>query len=411
MPNWLIKNFKYSFKQVVQSKLTLLVFLISFLLNIFPSFFYPSSIELPYDDEPGYIGYGRIQFETLFIEWDLFSGIWQENFKGYGTPNPRLPAYIIGFFKYLADKINSSFFTTRMLMLSLAAGCSTLLYILVRLTVSNIAGIIAAELLLLNPIFQSIRDRMVYHIPLLFFTLLTLISLVKIKRNFKKAHNKKIYSRGILLGITISCHLYAIALWPVLLSALLVGIGRKFKESISIFFYVSLIAFSVFIITNPLLYSDLVGGIKCMTTGHVTMVKAGVAGCTKPDPDFSFIKYIITFPFILFRNPPFMMAGVKNQWPPSPSDYFFIGIGYLLFIRGMIKIISNRGNKRNIPLAFFFSIFSLISYIIISLPNDWWTMPKTFILNVASLIWIFSFNFMPLSSKITGKQIENSYQS
>lgn len=366
----------------------LAIYIFSFLL-ILPTVSYTRQKPWLCGDESGYMLTGRKIFRTFFLERDVSNPVWKERLDNYGKILPRMGMYVIGFLDILALKIQEFYkieylIILRTLIAFLSAACVVLLYLVIRINVSNFAGIIAAGMLLGNPYFRMVQTAVMLEIPMFFFALLALLSLVILEKKLQEGRPsvKLTALFGVFAGFAISCKLSAVALYPVFLFVMLAQL-RRFKKK-QIFLTIGLavaLGFGIFVISNPLLYRDFFEGIKTMTIGHIecrggrlTLFNTGS------------LKNFLLFPFIIFKAQLFDLNSITMVISVNGIDYMAAGAGYILCAAGIITAINR---KKITGCVWAFSCFAIMALIFLfSLDNCHYL--RLFFLPSVALIWVFT---------------------
>lgn len=364
-------------------------FLILSILTSLPLFISPSSSLHPeglLDDEGGFYPTGKILFRTFFIEHDFSSEVWKNSCGRYGSYYPRISLYVIGFFDHLAQKIHllidplQPVIIIKLCMAMLSAGSVLFFFRLIQVTASTRAAIFGASLLLVNPIFRDLQYRVLPEPPMVFFTMLSLLSFAYIDLRLK-SHTypwKWLIISGIAMGLAIGSKLHAFALVPV---SLLIFKRRMYDahwvKIIVAPILVLTLSFMVFVLSNPLLYSDFFYGMRMMTSNHVAVYGGGLFR------DLSKSFQFVTIPFILFQFYPFPF----DFWPVNLTigNLLSMVIGYILLIGSLIK---SSIKKDYLPLGWLAS--GLLFVFFVSSLRPGWSKVKIFILPVIALIWLIS---------------------
>ncbi|MBU1862885.1 MAG: phospholipid carrier-dependent glycosyltransferase [Candidatus Omnitrophica bacterium] len=384
----------------------LLLYCVSFLIIALPIIKYP--IEFPFQlegDELGFYQAGTFLFRVFFIEQDFSSNVWGKIFGNYGSCNPRVGLYIIGFFDLLASYFNSfvnavpKIVILRLLMATLSAGSVISLFILVRMTASLHSGIIAVALLLTNPIFRGFQCSILPDVPMFFFSLLSLIAFMHVEKNLKQHvfSWKWFFLSGICMGLAISSKLYAASLGACFFVIIVQNRNHaSFKKVLLGLLLVFGSSSAIFILSNPLLYTNIFQGIRILTTEHIAT--------HNPNRllNLQILKEIVTFPFVLFKRQPFIWS--RNVYYET-KEFSLIAIGYIIFGMSLIK---TRFKRDYLMLLWIASSISLIAFVMIFMPSGWLVF-KLFILPVIGIIWLISCNVPKLYEKVFMQYIAREY--
>jgi len=364
-------------------------------------------------DETGFLDVSRIYFKTLFIEKDIYSSVWEESYNHYGINNPKIPKYIIGFIDYITDTNIISQNKVRPLRFSLSflsAGCVLFFYILASKIYSPKIGYLSVFLLLINPIFMSIQYALIGLIPMLFFSLISLLFFYDIYGNFKKKIIpwKKIIFSGLFVGLAIGSKLYALSLvlffFFLLLSLKELNITTRVR--VFLVFFISL--FFIFYISNPSLYRYTLQGIRNMTVDQIIM---GADGSRKPI--INFIIYLLIYPLQLIRRGPYPLYGVE---PRYQGNMLLLLVNYFIIYSGFRFWWKHNKKKNKFLLLFFLSniIFTSLYLITFSFRNNKYIpIAYSFILLTLSIILFISpflldiLNLLYSYIQDAGKKLQN----
>ena len=315
----------------------IIVFIVSFLFIAVPIVCF-NDIYFYCSDESLFLQQGRDSFHVIFVERDSNRDFWMDE---YSRRNPRLALYIFGGLDVLAKNIHNIFHDVetliilKLLLSAIAAGCTAAFYLLLKTTLSQRAGIIASVFFLVNPFFKLIRSAVLLELLMLFFILWALLAIAFMEIKLKKGVPpwKTLSVFGVLAGLAISCKLYAFPLYPTFLFVLFSQRTRfKCNDSVKMLSWVLFLSIGVFIISNPILYHNFFTGMKDMTTGHLAN-KSGSVGLW----NFSGAKYILIYPFILYRRMNFNMNREVMLLYLYATDFITVFVGYVLLIGGLLR--------------------------------------------------------------------------
>lgn len=337
-------------------------------------------------DEGGFLITGILLSDCLFVKKDTKDSLWQKCLNNYGSANPRIGLYMIGLLSRLAQNISLAVDKTlfliilRLFLAILAAGCVTLFFCIIRITASARQAFFGAALLLVNPLFRSVQVAIYLEIIMCLFLFAALFYLARCDRALAagKPVFAGMFASGIFAGIALSTKLFAFVFYPVFFFLLI----RRRKEMTprEITGCIAMVlstAVLIFLVSNPLLYSDFFAGIKAMTTAHIAAHQGA-----SPLPNFAALKYLATYPFLMFQPLP----PALNTRPALPTgiEQAFVAVGYILALAGLLKAKKDNGS---LATAFFASCFVFFAFIVVSLPFSW-MVPKAFLLPAVSVIWL-----------------------
>ena len=344
-------------------------------------------------------------FTLFFSEHNFNDPIWRDGLVNYGCGDPRLAHYIIGAADYsffaLFPKIlgkKGYFFYLRFYMGLWAAAALFFFYLLVKKSVSEFAALCVLVLCLINPIFRSAQVAITYETILNLFMVISLLFLLGVERRFAFGKNALLGIVGfsIFLGLAMSCKITAMTLYPLVFLVFLMQ-GKKLSAKFEFFSLALIVLLScgIFYFTNPLLMTDFKYGMKMLfmdriTRGRIDSFKSLMK------PDLELLKALLTYPFVLFKPLAFEARGLI--WPKkiifdfSVTEKISMGIGYLLFVIGLIKASLNR---KYLPVMFFLSNF-VFFYVVFYLRGVPSLVPMHLLPLVLSILWIAGHCFMSL---------------
>lgn len=335
-------------------------------------------------DEIGFVETGRILFRTFFIERDFFSDVWLKSYNNYGVHNPRVGLFILGGMDILASTFFSSDKTIILRFLNAIFSALGVLFVFIftEKLWSRKAACVALALLLLNPIFSTVAISLTPDIHMFFFVAVSLVLLVSFDN--RTVFSKRHLLLSVCIGLAISCRLYAFCIYLTFCLMLFKkGNNVSCSRSLSLF-YTTFIAGCVFFISNPVLYSNFFTGIELMTIGHVESLTA--------DPiigQFSRIRYLFVYPYILLRYMPFDVCTEIAGTTITTLNYLSVFIVYWFVFKG-IKVCCYF--RRYLPVLFFLSAHVFIAYPLIVLGPDRLN-PKIFLLSGLSVICLVAGSF------------------
>jgi Dolichyl-phosphate-mannose-protein mannosyltransferase len=234
-------------------------------------------------DESRWIATSRY-FWTTFIERDVVGPAWQPNYLV--LTQPPVGRYLIGFGlwlqgwtpeqlngRYAADRSYQTnvaagnlpgpalLMAARRVSFVLAVGSALLIYGVAREMAGPVAGLTAFGLTVFNPLLSTLWTRALGEAPLAFFSLLALLLALKAVSRLSGPRVGPAVGAGVALGLATATKL----------SGILCGIGfaafAALRELVTWYrlrrvphvlpwLYLGVVAVSVFIFANPLLYPD-----------------------------------------------------------------------------------------------------------------------------------------------------------
>lgn len=350
-------------------------------------------------DEHGFVVAGSLLFNEFFIERDYSSDVWQQDLDNYGVHNPRVGLYILGGLNQFTNLLYSKFyfendnkiFLLRCFVSVFAAGSVLLIFLFFLKSEGKKTAFIAVFLLLVNPIFRSIQSALTTDIYMFFFFALSLFCLLIIDEFCQKRQwsFKWFLLFALAAGLAVSCKIYAVCIYFTLCLVLLKNFSRDmWQKNILSFLLVSFGILAVFVISNPLLYTDFFNGMYALTKGHVEVSEYPVI------LNVLELRHMFLSPYLLFRWNAFDIAGISNQEPMIFVDYVVIAFIYVFVIRGMFVCCMR---KRYLPVFLFVVSKLWIAYPIMAL-GYYWIIPKMFMITTVAIIYMVSVSFSDLLS-------------
>jgi len=356
-------------------------------------------------DEVLFLRQGQQIFQRTFTEKDLNGNCGGDAMV---RRNPRFALYILGGLDLAAQKTQKILYNVdrniirKILLAVIAAGSTTLFYLLVKTSVSQYAGMIAVMFLLINPYFQLISRSVLLELPMLFFTLCALLELVYLEKKLQYPLPwKSILRFGFLAGMAVSCKLYAFPLYP---SFLIIILSQKtkfvLKDRIKAVFLIVFCGLAIFVVTNSSLRHNFFEGIKDMTINHLSN-KNGGGIYTR---NYSGALNIFLYPFALFGQTPFTMSREIKLTDLRMIDFIGVFLGYLLLMYNLIKknFIVNK-----VAYVWGANSFIFMWLVMVSLPSCTY-ISKIFLIPSIDLIWIILGMFQDQQTNLNDKKAQSS---
>ncbi|MBI4845012.1 MAG: phospholipid carrier-dependent glycosyltransferase [Candidatus Omnitrophica bacterium] len=388
----------------------ILVFVVSFAVIstaiVYSSEFYAQDDCWYCWDEAGFLVAGDTFFSLFFIGHDFHSEIWKQQLNGYGSVNPRVSLYVLGFFSQLSKNFQKIFPQVEYLIIlkvfiALLSSLSTVLfYFLVRISVSSRAAVVAAGLLLCNPFFRSINTAVLLEAPMIFFMFSALLASVYLEDTLRRGFVcwKRTLITGVFTGLAISSKPIAVVLIPTItaiwfLNARQLGL-RKVIAGILSWLGASLF---IFIFSNPLFMFGFWNGIKELTVNHFQRHSAmGVFF------HFESIRFLFVFPFIFYR--PHIFGGniCIGEISLGFLEYALVAVGYGLLLAAAL-ILRRVYAKAALASAFLISSFFVTGFIMIKMAPQA-QYPRFFLIPSIALIWIWMYLFFGGANAVKRKR-------
>jgi len=326
------------------------------------------------------LAYGRcLRFEAG--AWS--DPIWSDDLDNYGAPNPRVGVYVVGLVGLSVERAvpqHHRFTATRITMNVMMALCVVLAAWLAASLSSPCAGLTATALLLVHPVVRASKAVILPEIPLLLFSLLALLALVKGlgARRGGQARFWLLVMAGLCVGLAIACKLYAVALLPVFALALAMGARRLGFSGLAAGALGLLLGAAAFVFTNPLLVVDPLGGLRAMSSGHLSVL----GGSSQPlGGGLEQVSLMLRWSLELWGPiaPP-LEELIKH---PEPS---WVHPGALLVTLGLFGALLRR---QVVPVAWLLCTLALVGWVVSRLPLDWLVV-KTCLLPSVAIVLVCS---------------------
>lgn len=360
---------------------------------IIVSIYFTNSNEYTYD-ELGFATAGCTFFNEFFIEQNFFGEIWQESMDCFGSNNPKAGMLILGAIYKLWDIVLKNVGLTfvdavlaiRYLNSVFAALSVIFIFLFVSLFSRGLSKFIVVLLFLINPIFRSIAVSLTPEVHMLFFVLASLFVMGLCIRNMANSSYLLLFLLSGLIGLSISCRIYGFCIYLTFLLSVLFTVRKDIIGDLFLrFTFVTILAGFVFYITNPSCYCNFLFGLKEMTIGHMAVLEYDCL-----DFNFSELKHLFTYPYLLFRVEAFdiLQISVGNA-ALQTIDYIFICLGYILMGRGLFLCFSF---KKYLPVFWFVASHFWLVYPLLVLGGDVLS-PKSLVLPMSSVVCLASFSF------------------
>ncbi len=347
-------------------------------------------------DEPGFLRAGTLLTSALVdgaLAGDFSDPIWHESLENYGCYHPKIGVFILGALGHATASYSVPGRTRilRALAAAAAVGCVLLMFEIASSTGTWVSGVMATLVLSLHPTFHCMKAAILPDVPMILFSLLALWMLVRFvgsaadrEDTFRANTRIRLYllGFGLFAGLAVSCKLYACSLFGVLPVVLWQVRRREGWIVLAWAAGACALALALFVVSNPMLYSNPVDGMRLMTSGHLDVADGeGV--------HFFAESFARTWPAVLHVYVPQRvdvttdLYELRQMYVDAP---FFVGI--VLFALGLVVAVERRNLQ---ALAWAVSSFALIAYTYSRVPPEFhWGHPRMFLLPAVALAWLAS---------------------
>ncbi len=341
--------------------------------------------DTPVGDERGFLYYGTMQAELYLSclrgereacqDWR-----WTEAYDGYGSRNPKLGLYLLGAVDHATRglPVEQRVRAMRLIWGGMAALCVWLLALLGGGR-HGVAGLVAAGLLLLHPVFRASQVALLPDVPMLLFILWALLC---VRQGLQASRGRKaglLLAAGALLGLGVACKLYALAGLGAVATMLLVHRRSVGWRGCLGFGLGLVIGAAVFAGSNPYLWQQPTEALRAMTTGHVLAQQGALAGA---GTWLSTLGYLAWLPFSLPVEPILdsrtQLQGLEPGWS--------LWVGGALGALGLFGAIRRR---RWLPVLFLLSSFGLAAWVVTRFDAAW-LYPRALLLPSVAVAWLGS---------------------
>ncbi len=352
-------------------------------------------------DEYGHIEGAERFFRAFFLERDFGSAIWREPLQSYGLYEPRMTHYTLGSIFRLscvlgdappsctprpwagrldvAPSCSAAQVQTMKLMVALlAAAAVTLIFLFSWAEVGLPGALVVALLLAINPFTRGVATSLVREIPVLVYSAAALLALRSLERRLSRGIPwPALLGFAVFAALTVSCGLYGFPVYMVLLAILALRLRQAPARCVLVLVVVGAVGALVFFGHNPLLWSDPVGGLRTLTTGHLDYDNAGDK-VLEP----RLLSYLFSYPFLLLR---WARLGLMNSLPPLQGwSWAVVGVGWALCAWSLWGA---RRLPSRIPLLWLVASFLWIGFIVVSRPQ-FRLSAKLFVLPAVPVVWL-----------------------
>lgn len=322
----------------------------------------------------------------IALAGDWSNPLWQEPLENYGSPNPRIGVLVVGAVGLIAEaatRPNEPVQLTRTLMAGIAALSPTFLFLLLcgdrRARWPTVGAIIGVALLLSNPTFRSIESSPTPDVPMLAAVFVSLALMARMEQRGAVSTSGMLIL-ATLLGVGVSTRLYAVALFPTALVLVAVIYRGTPRQAMKWLVALLCVGVTIFVATNPLLYSNPIHGLKLMTIDHFPTHGGDAMPFSRPGS----LASMTTFPWPVSQ--PTETVAQSHLSPESSPSYQAVLWGVSLSLLGLVHAIRTR---QFVAITWFISAFAVITYVVCSFPPVW-IRQKVFLLPASGLVWLWT---------------------
>ncbi len=335
-------------------------------------------------DERGFLYYGTMQTELFWACIGPDRGAcrdwrWAETYDGYGSRNPKLGMYALGVMDHATrglprdQRVPAMRLITGVLGALCVAGVAWL-----GAAIRPWAGLLAAALLLLHPVFRASQVALLPDISMLLFAIVALLCLHRGLAGRRLRQGAWLLGAGTLVGLAVACKLYALALVPVVLGVAILGRSRLGWHG-----WVGLLlgltaGAGAFVGTNPYLWSHPQEALEAMTTGHVAAQSGTLGG---PGTGWESLRYLTWLPFSILLPDIDARTQVQDLGPMWCN-----WIGLALAAAGLAGQLRRR---RWTPLILLVCTFALAAWVVTRF-DPGWLYPRAFLLPSLAVVWVWA---------------------
>jgi len=369
------------------------VFVVAFALIVPAAWTWPGHLE---GDENGFVEHG-MTLSAAFVEGlalrDFSDPVWDAPLNNYGCYNPRVGAYLLGALGHATHAMpeKARVRTQRVVAAVWTAMCVSLLFGLVRTTGSLGSGLVAAALFLAHPAFRSLKVALLPDVPMMLFSLVSLLFLARFAvssspvgraRQASVRQYALLLGFGLFAGLAASCKLYACTLFLVLPVA--VWSHRQHMWTTLLWLAGACgIAATIFVASNPMLYSQPLAGARMMTSGHLG-VWVGY------EPGFDAVSAFRATRALFGLCVP-LHVDVRTDLYVLSRLYVLPGSSLLVGTLFAIGCVVAACRRRFLTLAWAASSFGLLGYVLSRFPAEMlFGHPRMLILPTVALVWVIA---------------------
>lgn len=348
-------------------------------------------------DEAGFLQAGTV-LTTAFVDGalkgDFSDPVWAAPLENYGCYHPKIGVFILGALGHATAGVPDPRRTRilRALAAAAAAACVVLMFEIASSTGSWGSGVLAALWLSVHPSFHCMKAAVLPDVPMTLFSLVSLWMLVRFvgtaadrEDPFRANTRTRLYllSFGLFAGLAVSCKLYAGSLFGMLPIVLWQVRRREGWTVLAWAAGACALALAIFLVSNPMLYSRPIDGVRLMTAGHLTVADGEVA-------QFHAESFARTWQAVLHLYVPQRvdvttdLYGLRQMYVRS----WPLHAGIVLLVIASIVAVA----RRNVlALVWAVSSFALIGYTYSRVPPAFhWGHPRMFLLPATALAWLLS---------------------
>ncbi len=359
----------------------LIVLVVALVSSVVMALRAPDTVE---GDERGFLYYGTMQAE-------MFAGCvkgapeacedwrWAESYDGYGVHNPKLGLYMLGVVDHATRGLERDHRVPAMRVIwgVMGALCVVAMAMVGRGGGARLGGLVAAAVLLVHPVFRAAQVALLPDLPMLLFVLGALVCTQRGLAARRTRQGLWLLDAGVLVGLAVSCKLYALVLVPVVPGAMLIAWSRVgWRGWVGLALGLAIGA-GVFVGTNPYLWSHPHEALVAMTSGHVLAQEGALTGLGS---GLDSLRYLGWLPFSF----PLVPSVTSRSEIVSLGPLWISWIGVALSALGLLMHI---GRRRWLPALFLVSSFALTAWVITRFDPSW-LYPRAFLLPSVAAAWL-----------------------
>ncbi len=363
-----------------RSWIVLVTFLVSLALALHAAARAPDTVQ---GDEKGFLYYGTMQAELYLacvkgVDEACQDWRWAEPYQGYGSHNPKLGLYALGVMDHATRGLERDrrIPTMRALMgLISSLAVAGLAWLCMAAGGGRSTGLLAAACLLVHPVFRSAQVALLPDVPMVLLAVLALAASCTGLRARGWPQAAWLVLAGILAGLALACKLYAVALFPWMLAAVLLHRLSGWRAWLAV--CVGWLGGGLaFVATNPYLWLQPGEALRALTTGHVVAQGGEPLGWGAGLESLAASWWA---PFTLLE--PTMTARSQLQ---------DLGPGLGLLVGGAVLALGLAvalARRRWLPAIWLLFTTGLAAYVV-SRFEPAWLYPRAFLLPALGLAWV-----------------------
>lgn len=273
-----------------------------------------------YCDEYGFLAQG-VRLLSLWGKADFSAVSW--SVAGYGTQNPKIGMYVCGALWTLADATPWTFPVFRFLNAALLAAACALVFDAVRRALGYAAAWTTLFLLIASPSLMSLRGYGFLEAPALFFAALALRAWFSIAPGAQASRSQALLW-GAFAGLAAATRLHAAYFIAAIVAGTLVSGRKNLREGLKNAGVMLGVACAVFVVSNPLLWTRPLFGLRSMTVGHIASTGGSIDRVNAGSWERA--ANLLTTPWTADEPDPCSLPGQVDRFRPNRVQWFSIGL-------------------------------------------------------------------------------------